>query len=144
MPSPVEPLFVGMLPRAPFLVHSDQLLQHLLSYGPVVCHDALEIGCGPCSPLVPMLQRRWPGIDVHQIDARPDVVAKAAQHRPGGKVEQMLASDMATIPDGSKQLVAAMSVFDQNADDLLAGDGQRNPSRIGTGRARRVHPQRRA
>jgi hypothetical protein len=66
-----------------------------------------------------MLRRRWPEIEVHQIDARPDVVAAAKQHHPGGRVEQMLASDMAAIPDGSKQLVIAMSVFDQNAEDLL-------------------------
>jgi SAM-dependent methyltransferase len=119
MPSPIEPLFVGMLPRVPFLVHSEQLLQHLLSYGPAHCHTALEIGCGPRSPLLPMLRRHWPEIEVHQIDARPDVVAAAKQHHPGGRVEQMLASDMAAIPDGSKQLVVAMSVFDQNAEDLL-------------------------
>jgi hypothetical protein len=67
-----------------------------------------------------MLRRRWPEIDVHQIDARPDVVAEAAKHHPGGRVEQMLASDMAAIPDGSKQLVVAMSVFDQNAEDILS------------------------
>jgi hypothetical protein len=66
-----------------------------------------------------MLRRRWPAVDVHQIDARPDVVAEAARQDPGVKVEQMLASNMATIADGSKQLVVAMSVFDQNADDLL-------------------------
>jgi SAM-dependent methyltransferase len=119
MPPSVEPLFVGMLPRAPFLAHSDELLRHLLSYGPSHCHHALEIGCGPNSPLLPMLRRRWPEMDVHQIDARPDVVAAAARNHPGVRVEQMLASDMAAIPDCSKQLVVAMSVFDQNADDML-------------------------
>jgi SAM-dependent methyltransferase len=124
MPSPVEPLFVGMLPRAPFLAHSDELLQHLLSLAPADCHTALEIGCGPCSPLLPILRRRWPRIDLHQIDARPDVVAEAAKHHPGGRVEQMLASDMAAISAGSKQLVVAMSVFDQNADDMLPAIAQ--------------------
>ena len=119
MLSPVEPQFVGILPRAPFLVHSDELLQHLLLFGPDQCQTALEIGCGPASPLLPMLRRRWPAIDVHQIDARPDVVAEAAKHHSGGRVQQMMASDMAGIPDGSKQLVVAMSVFDQNADDML-------------------------
>jgi hypothetical protein len=119
MSSPPEPPFIGILPRAPFLVHSDELLQYLLSFGPDQCQHALEIGCGPASPLVPMLRRRWPAIDLHQIDARPDVVAKAAQHYAGGRVEQMFATDMAGIASGSKQLVVAMSVFDQNAADLL-------------------------
>jgi hypothetical protein len=119
MQSPVEPVYVGMLPRAPFLVHSEQLLQHLLTYGPADCPNALEIGCGPASPLLGMLRRRWPQIDLHQIDARPDVVAEASRHHPDGRVQQMLASNMSGIPDGSKQLVVAMSVFDQNADDML-------------------------
>src|SRR5687767_10555678 len=119
MLSTLTPQFFGILPRAPFLVHSDELLQYLLSFGPAQCQRALEIGCGPESPLLPMLRRRWPAIDVHQIDARPDVVAEAAQHHPDGKVQQMLASDMTGIASGSKQLVVAMSVFDQNAEDLL-------------------------
>jgi len=61
-----------------------------------------------------MLQRRWGDVHVHQIDALEDIVAEASKFNPKGKVEQMLASDMARIPSRSKDLVVAMSVFDQN------------------------------
>jgi hypothetical protein len=68
-----------------------------------------------------MLLRRWPEVHVHQIDARRDVVLEASKHNPAGRVEQMLASNMRAIATGSKQLVVAMSVFDQNAVDLWPG-----------------------
>lgn len=121
MQIPVRPLHVGVLPRVPFLAHSEELLRLLLATAPAAGSRVLEIGCGPNSPLVPMLRRYLPGADIHQIDARPDVVAAAARQNPGCRVEQMLASNMASIPNASKHLVVAMSVFDQNAADLCPG-----------------------
>jgi SAM-dependent methyltransferase len=119
MQSSFDSLEVGAFPRKPFLAHSESLLQLLLLFAPSDCSHVLEIGCGPCSPLLPMLWRRWPDVDVHQIDARREVVLEAVKHNRRGRVEQMLASDMPSIATGSKQLVVAMSVFDQNAEDLL-------------------------
>jgi hypothetical protein len=66
-----------------------------------------------------MLRKHWPESRLHQIDALPEVVVEAAKHNPHGRVEQMLASDMATIAGGSKHMIMAMSVFDQNADSAL-------------------------
>ena len=106
------------LPREPFLAHSEVLLNSFLKDFPEPCKRILELGCGPQSPLLPMLQRKWGEIHVHQIDALADVVAEAAKFNPGGIVEQMLTSDMAAIPSRSKDMVVAMSVFDQNPSSI--------------------------
>jgi hypothetical protein len=118
MQPPAESLHVAQLPREPFLVHSGELVEYLLSLAPQLCQRVLEIGCGPRSPLLPMLQRRWADAEIHQIDAQPSVVVEAAKFNPLGKVEQMLASNMASIEAGSKQLVISMSVFDQNPEQI--------------------------
>lgn len=117
----VQPLHVGVLPRVPFLAHSEELLRLLLATAPAAGSRILEIGCGPNSPLVPMLRRSISAAEIHQIDARPDVVAVAARQNPDCRVEQMLAANMAPIASASKHLVVAMSVFDQNAADLCPG-----------------------
>ena len=122
-----DSLHVLRLPREPFLAHSEVLLDSLLADVPQPCKRILELGCGPQSPLLPMLQRKWGDIHVHQIDALAEVVAEAAKFNPRGVVEQMLASDMSSIPSQSKDLVIAMSVFDQN------------PSSIAPAVAREIH-----
>jgi len=116
----LESVHVAAFPRDPFLPHSEELLKYLLGFAPGPGQHVLEIGCGPRSPLLLMLQRLWPSADIHQIDALPEVVAEAAKFNPGGRVERMLASNMAAIPARSKQLVVAMSVFDQNPESIVA------------------------
>ena len=106
------------LPREPFLAHSEVLLNRLLVGIPQPCSRILELGCGPQSPLLPMLQRKWGDVHVHQIDALADVVAEATKFNTKGLVEQMLASDMSSILSRSKDMVVAMSVFDQNPSSI--------------------------
>ncbi len=113
-----DSLHVLRLPREPFLAHSEVLLNSLLVETSQPCKRILELGCGPQSPLLPMLQRKWGNIHVHQVDALAEVVAEAAKFNPKGDVEQMLASDMSSIPSQSKDLVIAMSVFDQNPSSI--------------------------
>src|SRR5262245_40383408 len=120
MQLPAESLHAAQLPREPYLPHSRELLEYLLSFASQPCQRVLEIGCGPRSPLLPMMQQLWPDAGIHQIDPQPNVVAEAVRLNPRGKVEQMLASDMAPIQAGSKQLVIAMSVFDQNPDRVVS------------------------
>lgn len=67
-----------------------------------------------------MLHAEFPGARVHQIDALQAVVKQAEAYNPQGKVEQLFASDMHTIDSRSKDLVVAMSVFDQNRDAVLS------------------------
>ncbi len=122
-----DSLHVLRLPREPFLAQSEVLLNSLLKDIPQPCKRILELGCGPQSPLLPMLQRKWGDIHVHQIDALAEVVAEAAKFNANGVVEQMLASDMSSISSQSKDLVIAMSVFDQN------------PSSIAPAVAREIH-----
>ncbi|MGE3778912.1 MAG: class I SAM-dependent methyltransferase [Pirellulaceae bacterium] len=95
-------------------------MRQLLSTGDWSGAEVLEIGCGPDSPLLPILQRQRAGVHIHQIDAQADVVVAARQRNPAGLVQQMLASDMSGIASGSKDLVIAMSVFDQNPAMVLA------------------------
>lgn len=67
-----------------------------------------------------MLHAEFPGARVHQIDALQAVVKQAEVYNPQGKVEQLFASDMHTIDSCSKDLIVAMSVFDQNTDAVLS------------------------
>ncbi|MCR9296783.1 MAG: class I SAM-dependent methyltransferase, partial [bacterium] len=112
---------ITRLPREPFLPHSEKLLEYLLqqtpSQEPI---RILEIGCGRSSPLVAMLQRLLPGnFHLVQVDARPEVVVEARRHAPTAQVEQAFANDLAFLEDHSVDLVIGMSVFDQNAVDML-------------------------
>ncbi len=110
---------VSRIPRLPFLDHSKRLLSHLLTDAVQPSAEVLEIGCGSDSPLVAMLADIVPGAHLHQIDARSEAVAQASRANPTLRVEQLQASDMRSIRSESKQLVVAMSVFDQNADSVL-------------------------
>ena len=118
-----QKLIVSRLPRAMFLAHSEHLVAHLLNQATLDQQaglELLEIGCGPRSPLVPILRRtlRQP-FRLHQIDARPDAVQQARKWNPEGVVDQMYIHDMSSIPDQSKDLVIGMSVFDQNPTSML-------------------------
>jgi SAM-dependent methyltransferase len=107
-------LEVLTLPREPFLAHSQRLFEHLVENIPATPDRILELGCGPDSPFLPWISHRWPSAHVHQIDAQAEVVRAARHRNPNGLVQQMLVTDMSSIPAGSKDLVLAMSVFDQN------------------------------
>jgi SAM-dependent methyltransferase len=111
-----DSLHVLRLPREPFLAHSSVLVKHLLSHVSPMRQQILELGCGFQSPLLPILRAGYENPYIHQIDAQPEVVAEASKWNPDGRVEQMLLTDMRTIPDQSKDLVIAMSVFDQNPE----------------------------
>lgn len=107
---------VCKLPREPFLSHSEQLIQYLLDRCPVQTPRVLELGCGPQSPLVPILYKRWPDLVLNQMDALPEVVEQAAKWNSKGTVVRMFLTDMSPIPTSSLDLVIAMSVFDQNPE----------------------------
>ena len=113
------------IPREPFLAHSETLLAYLCGRGGEFGgNEILELGCGRQSPFVPMLRRLWPSARLHQIDARPDVLAEAAAFNPAGIVQHMFATDMSAIKDASKDAIIAMSFFDQNLDTAVATIGR--------------------
>ncbi|MEQ1828575.1 MAG: class I SAM-dependent methyltransferase [Pirellula sp.] len=114
MSSTDESFHVVKLPREPFLSHSLALWEYLLGDFVNVSPKVLELGCGPQSPLLPWVQSRWPETRLHQIDAQPQVVSEAMKWNPRGFVEQMFLTDLSSIANRSKDLVIAMSVFDQN------------------------------
>jgi SAM-dependent methyltransferase len=116
MLAPEEWLHICKLPREPFLFHSYQLLNKLTAEFLRESPRILELGCGPNSPLLSFFASRWPGAPIHQIDALEGVVSEAAKWNPLGKVEQMYLTDLGSIASGSKDLVIAMSVFDQNPE----------------------------
>jgi hypothetical protein len=113
-------LRIAQLPRQPFLPHSELLANYLLSHVPATCQQILEMGCGPQSPLYPILSRTFTAAQIHQMDAQREVVEAAARTNTRGNVYQLLATDMSAIPSQSIQLVVAMSVFDQNPTAALA------------------------
>ena len=105
---------VTVIPRAPFLPHSERLLRHLLRQAEQAGEIVLEVGCGEASCLVPYLQRIWSGAVLHQIDVRPEVIPLAQKHNPHGEVRQMNLADMSGFEENSFDAIIAMSVFDQN------------------------------
>lgn len=125
MNTPENQLVVTQLPRAPFLDHSEMLLKFLLTrWQPSEHPRILELGCGPRSPLVPMLKRLLPsGYRLDQIDARPEVIAEAQQFNPDGRVARAMAHNLTSVADESMDLVIAMSVFDQNPAHAMSQIG---------------------
>lgn len=103
-----------VVPREPFLLHSERLFAHLAAGLQLPINKILEIGCGPDSPLVPFVRSHFPQASILQIDALEKAVVLARLANHDCQVEQMLASDMSAIPDSSIDLVVGMSVFDQN------------------------------
>lgn len=114
-------LTVMAIPRAPFLPHSSAIFKHLCAHLATPIEQVLELGCGPSSPLVPVLRLLFPQAKILQIDALAAVVNQARQANPDCQVEQMLMSDMSTISDESQDLIVGMSVFDQNPISALPG-----------------------
>lgn len=122
-----RPITVSKLPRAMFLDHSDRLVRHLLGstdLGLCECPSILELGCGPQSPLVPVLHRYLENYELLQIDARPEAVKAAREWNPGGRVEQLFLHDMHSIKDASQDVVIAMAVFDQNPTTAMPAIGK--------------------
>jgi SAM-dependent methyltransferase len=112
-------LVVMTIPRGPFLPHSSAIFRHLCGKLAYPVKQILELGCGPNSPLVPVLKQLFPQAKILQIDALADVVQQARQANPDCQVEHMLAADMSSIASESQDLVVGMSVFDQNPVNAL-------------------------
>jgi hypothetical protein len=112
---------VMAIPRSPFLPQSFALFTHLCSKLAYPVQQILEVGCGPNSPLVPVLRQLFPQARILQIDALANVVQQARQANPDCQVEQMLVSDMSAVSADSQDLVVGMSVFDQNPIAALPG-----------------------